>query len=429
MNFPQNFFMNNNFVNANSNVPLINQYNANLGFNNMNNNNFNNQNYNMLQNMQNNNFNNNNYIQNNQMNNSQNFNQMNNSQNFNPISNNEIISDDDLRNKIQKTNSEMRSNNFWIDINQIGLLHSIINFYHNTDNKYLNINEKVQIMNIMNRLNPNISSLKQNNEILEPLHYIHGPKKIIKFINSDSNLYTVKLPKSLTKLDLYSIARTYKSLENTEILLIHNNSIINEEETSIDFISENDYIIIIENRNYPDDSFYDSLKKNISGQDLTHIIFKDENRTNPDISMQFPSNITFFQMMKAFNYRFGYCQYDNIFMNYLFQDGHRKLKEIFLNKYNNIIHYYRAGSVKLRFNIYGKKINIEIKEKSNNKCLNKINIGLLNTNKLLLERIEADLENKVKKILYNNEILNIKDEMSLKSLGIKDGCECFIELQ
>ncbi len=116
INFPQNFFMNNNFVNANNNVPLINQYNANLGFNNMNNNNFNNQNYNMLQNMQNNNFNNNNYIQNNQMNNSQNFNQMNNSQNFNPISNNEIISDDDLRNKIQKTNSEMRSNNFWIDI-------------------------------------------------------------------------------------------------------------------------------------------------------------------------------------------------------------------------------------------------------------------------------------------------------------------------
>ena len=416
----QNFVMNNDYTNANNNSmnPFLNQYNSNYGFNNLNanNNNFNIQNNNIIQNIPNNNINNNNIIQNNQLNNNQNFNQ---------------VLDNDLRNKIQKNNSKMNLDNFWIDINQIGILYSIIDFYHKSKNYYLDINEKVQIMNIINRLNPDISSIKQNNEICDPLYYINEPKKIIKFINSDFNLYNVKVPISLTKLDLYSIARTYKSSENKEILLIHKNNIIKEDESSINFITDNDYVIIIENRNYPDNSFYESLIKNNPDHDKIHIIFVDDYKYIPDISMHFPSNITFFQMMKAFNYKIGCCIGDNSFINYSFQDENKTLKEIFTKPYNNLIHYYRAGQFKnLNNDVYGKKIDINITDIRTNKNLTNIAcLGLLNSNKLLVQRIESETIKKVKKIIFNGKILNIGDEMSIKSLGIQTDAFCFVELE
>ena len=166
------------------------------------------------------------------------------------------------------------------------------------------MNQKVQIMNIINRLNPDISSLKTNNEILDPLHYIKKTKKLIKFINSDFNLFTVKVPPCINKSDLYSIARPYKLLSNTDILLIHKNLVILEGLSSIDFISDGDIVIIIENRNYPDDSYYISLMKNNPCNKLINIIFVDDYREKQNVNMSFPSNIVFYQMMKAYNLKF-----------------------------------------------------------------------------------------------------------------------------
>ena len=268
MNNLQNFYMNNNFPNLNNNInPFLNQNNTIFGPNNITNNNinnFNNQDILFNQFQQNPNINFPNQKQNNQINNNQ---------NLNRIINLQQNSEEDLRNKIQKKNFEMKLDNFWIDINQIGLLNDIIDFYHKTKNDYLDINQKVQIMNIINRLNPNISSLKTNNEILDPLYYIKKPKKLIKFINSDFNLFTVKVPIFINKYDLYSIARPYKFLPNTKILLIHKNIVIDEDESSIDFISDGDIVIIIENRNYPDDSYYISLMKNNPCNKLINISF------------------------------------------------------------------------------------------------------------------------------------------------------------
>ena len=155
----------------------------------------------------------------------------------------------------------MRFDNFWIDINQIGILYQIIDFYHKSGNNYLDLNDKFQIMHIINNLNQDISSLNKNYEINDPLYYINENKKLIKFINSDFKVYNVKILNSLTKSDLYSIARSYKSLEMTKILLIHKNSVIDEDESSTDFINDTDYIIIIENKYYPDNSYYESLMK------------------------------------------------------------------------------------------------------------------------------------------------------------------------
>ena len=43
---------------------------------------------------------------------------------------------------------------------------------------------------------------------------------------------------------------------------MHNNNILDEDESNIESILDNDNIIIIENRNYPnDDSYYNYLSK------------------------------------------------------------------------------------------------------------------------------------------------------------------------
>ena len=395
----ENFFLNINYTNSNNNSmnPFLNQNNTIIKSNIMNNNNF---------------------IQNNQMNNIPNFNQLN---------NNQIFNSNNLRNKIQQNNSEMKLDNFWIDINQIGILFSILDFYKKTENDDVDINKKVQIMNIINRLNPDISSLKKENEILDPLYYVHEPKKLINFINSDFNLFTVKVPNSLTKLDLYSIARLYKYRKKSEILLIHKNYIIDEDESSIDFITQNDYVIIIENRTYPDSSFYESLIKNNPCTDSTYMISVNVASDKRVKYFEFPSNITIFQMKKALNLEFGFCKRDKIF--WMEDNENKYLKEIFIKPEGNYIRYEEA---KCCYNnvFYGKIINVEIEFIKNAKHFKFIVvIGQLDSNKILVEKIQNLSLYKVKKIIYDNKTLNIKDEMSIKSLGIKNGSVCFVEFQ
>jgi len=42
----------------------------------------------------------------------------------------------------QINNQNMDENNFWINLNQINLINSIIDFFHKTGNDYMNYNEK-----------------------------------------------------------------------------------------------------------------------------------------------------------------------------------------------------------------------------------------------------------------------------------------------
>ena len=127
-----------------------------------------------------------------------------------------------------------------------------------------------QIKNIIYLLSLNYHKLDKSDNIEDPLYYIDESKKMIKFINSNYKEYKVKIPLSITKYDLYSIAQKYKCFKNNKkhlsgnhsnILLINNNLILNRDETSIETINNNDIIIIIEPRNFPDNSYYKSLQE------------------------------------------------------------------------------------------------------------------------------------------------------------------------
>jgi hypothetical protein len=203
----------------------------------------------------------------NQMN--QNKKQMN--QNMNQM--NQNMNQKNKINKVKrKKEKKMSQNPSNLDQNQMDLLNSIIKFYKENDNEYMDFGNPNQIKNMINFLSLNYNKLDISDNIEDPLYYIEEPKKMIKFINSDYKEYKVNIPLSITKYDLYSIAQKYKCFKNNKkhlsgnhsnILLINNNLILKRDKTSIDCINENDIIIIIEPRSFPDDSFYNSLQERI----------------------------------------------------------------------------------------------------------------------------------------------------------------------
>lgn len=195
------------------------------------------------------------------------------------------------------SNNKNNFNQLNISPNQVHLIDSIISFFKENNYEYMNYDNPNQIKFILNLIDPKFPGLKYNNinEVQDPLYYIKGHKITIKFINSDFIIYKVRIPKSISKFDLYTIAKLYKfhKNSNSDILLIYNNNILNNDESSIEFISENDEFRIVELRNYPDDSYYKFLnQKNIKKQNII-ITFLSGHKVN----FILPEDITISEMI------------------------------------------------------------------------------------------------------------------------------------
>ena len=209
----------------------------------------------------------------------------------------------------KKTIQNINLNN--LNQNQMELINSIIKFYKENGNEYMDFDNPNQIKNMIYFLSLYYHKLDISYNIEDPLYYIEGPKKMIKFINSNYKEYNVKIPLSITKYDLYSIAQKYKCFENnnkhytgdhSNILLMHNNLILNRDETSIEFINENDIIIIIEPRNFPDDSYYKSLQERTENKRQISFEFSSGKR----IYRIFPYDIKIYEIYKSINLEFGF---------------------------------------------------------------------------------------------------------------------------
>lgn len=130
----------------------------------------------------------------------------------------------------------------------------------------------------MNNIKYNIEQLKlefmQMGKLLQDLTnldaedilpYIDEPKMVLKFSNIDTiktgNYINVKIPKSLTKKELYSIAKKYQIDYYSNIILSCNNYLLQCDDTLIEGISEGSIINIIEDVDFPDGSYYKVLMK------------------------------------------------------------------------------------------------------------------------------------------------------------------------
>ena len=87
------------------------------------------------------------------------------------------------------TNDNINNINMKYSINKERneLINSIIKFYKENGNEYMNYQHPNQIRSLLEHLNKKYSYIYKDGNIQDPLPYIHENKKIIKFINP--NIY------------------------------------------------------------------------------------------------------------------------------------------------------------------------------------------------------------------------------------------------
>ena len=164
------------------------------------------------------------------------------------------------------------------------------------------VNLNMGLFNLNMAQNNNIP-LNQNitdDKIEDVLSYIDEPKIVLKFSNistiKNGTYIKVKLPKSITKSDLYSIAKKYQVDYYSNILLSCNNYLLKEDDTSIENIVEGSVINIIEDVDFPDGSYYKELMEKNKNYERISFYFKIQGKIN---KVQFPKNITVSEMVKA----------------------------------------------------------------------------------------------------------------------------------
>ena len=122
---------------------------------------------------------------------------------------------------------------------------------------------------MMMQLNMNVNKL----EFVDIYKYIKEPKKKIKFLRVlDNKSFNILIPCSLRKNELYFTAKFYKKFECSEIQLFHNETFLNDDETSIDCINEGDEIKIIEQLHGVDFSYYNLYLSKHKNEPLINII-------------------------------------------------------------------------------------------------------------------------------------------------------------
>ena len=202
--------------------------------------------------------------------------------------------------------------------------------------------------------------------------------------------------------------------------------ILENNESSIDNICNNDIIIIIEDKYYKDNSYFLSYKSR--GEKKIPV---DIEGGNTYCTLIFPDDISFSELLKIIFFTFGEDKSTLSSKKLIeYAESNLILRDKF-NYFRNKIYFSSClfGGCGI---CIGKAIKVEIFEKGE-KCGLIIDIGLLNSNKELIERIRIllclDSEKKrINKIIIGGKEIDIKKEKSLLSLGIKDNFNCNIEL-
>ena len=211
---------------------------------------------------------------------------------------------------------------------------------------------------------------------------------------------------------MYSIAQTKKIFHLTNILLIHNNKILNKDDSSIDEIIDNDYVVIIENKLYPDNSSYIYLKNKYLHNDIINLRIDFDNGTKRIYNLSKEITIKEFLNMVIKdnglfekNIRFIY---DSKIMNI---NSLQKIKESELICGSHI----SCNFSNQEQNFYCGKV-LKGKTKIKNKSIT-INIGTLNRINCLFNELS---ENRIIKITIGNIQLNKDSDNCLFLYGIKE---------
>ena len=368
----------------------------------------------------------NNYAMNNPMRNNFNSNEVNNLNNINNIKNINYLNINNQMPIIQNEKHENNNLNLNINQNTFELLNIILNFYKNNNNKTMTFDYPNQIKGILKLINLNNSCFKYKNNIIEdPLYYIQEPKKIIKFVNSNYIIQKVKIPLLISKNDLYSIAFKYKYFNSiSNILLIHNNKLLSKDESSINDISENDSIIIIEPRNYPDESYNIALNKKNSNNKINVIFFLLNGKK---INMVFPNDVKISEINISFCMHFGLdINFFNLFYNgeKLEKNDDRQIK--IFTKHNTRFIINENHSLEFKYYLFGKEISYSVISNDENAHGTKYIIGILNSVNDIIIKFESLIRKEVIELIIGGTQISKNEKRSLLSLGITKDFDCYI---
>ena len=345
-------------------------------------------------------------------------------QNFNPLF-------------FMNTNSYVnQNNNNFNQINPMNQMNNNINYNMNNFNQMNHMNNNN--INFNNNYNNNnnfiLNNSKNNNyKIIDLFHYIKEEKKIIKFINSDYKSFSIKIPISINKSDLYSIAYKYKSNSSLKIILSYKNIMIKEDESSIEEIPEGAEINIIEERPIPNTCYYDKLIKKYGNDDMRNLVFLETSGKKKVLS--FPGKVTLSDAKISF---FNIYGLNDGTSNILFDaeklenNDERKIKDI--TACNLSLTVIKSMETLSYGKVFGKaiigKVTVKNKEQEKGNTTNFIiEIGTLDPTSKLYENIETTLclGKKIKKLYLNNKEIS-RYEQSMLSLGIKEDFNVLAEI-
>ena len=302
--------------------------------------------------------------------------------------------------------------------NQINLLKIAVNFYKENNLTQMDFNNEIQINSLINFLfNQNIES----SNIIDKFKYITHDKrrKRIKFIFNSFGGCLIDIPIFFTKKELYSLAEYYKSFFSTNIILIHDNKILKNDESPLDEISNNDIIWIIEDRLYPDNSYYLGLKNKCSGKIINIFVnFRGEIET-----FHFCDEVTIQELIRAIVEIKGYAIGDCVFLfnsRTLDPRDKRKIKEVLSNmsKINCVL----SGSQLYRpLGPLGKEIKANFTQYN----WAPVKIGTLDPIKKLFAIISVEKG----KIIIGNVELKFDSENYLSFYGINEDFNCILKTE
>ena len=334
-------------------------------------------------------------------------------------------------------NMNLMNPNMYIMNQNMNQMNQNMNIIIGQNNQNMIFPNMIQISQNMNKLNINNNEKIKNNqmpfsennfneEIEDVLPYIYEPKMVLKFSNintiKNGTFIRVKLPKSLTKAELYTIAKKYQIDYNSNIILSCGNYLLKSDNSSIDGIKEDSIINIIEDADFPDSAYYnDLMKKNEKYQRIGYF-FKLYGKIR---RIEFPKNITVSELNKAALSKllFNSNSYKVIFEPPI--NNNSKVIDVFPE--NKIFEITNSEPLEGHWK-FGKILIAKAFYNENN-CKN-IDIGSLNSINQLVSRIELfSVNKKIKKIIINgNEFLkNEIKNFSLKSIGINDNFNCLVE--
>ena len=312
-------------------------------------------------------------------------------------------------------NNPFLNNNYNMNMMNMNMMN--MNMMNNQN--FINPNNINQNMNL-NQINQN---LENNNSVEDVLPYINEPKKILKFStisnNSNGNYITVKLPNSITRSDLYSIAKKYQTDYYSDIILSYNNYLLKSDNSTIEGIPENSIINIIEDVDYPDDSYYNNLMKKNEKEEKIRFGFNFPSGERK--FLLFPNNITFSEMEKAAFSKLSLNTKSTRILDLPIYKN-QKLNTLI----NHCFHIDKCHSINSHWK-FGKIINAKIKD-INEKEVNVVQIGTLNSTLQLYKNAETLCSRKVKKLSIKNKLIERENIKSLASIGINEDFECIVEL-